>query len=58
MAVAISVLAVTSKVGKEGCTTLELGVGGGDTSVDYVEEVALVWRLMWETRDRPQVEEL
>jgi hypothetical protein len=37
MAVAISVLAVTSKVGKEGCTTLELGVGGGDTSVDYVD---------------------
>jgi hypothetical protein len=37
VAVAISVLAIASKVGKEGCTTFKLGVGGGDTSVDYVD---------------------
>jgi hypothetical protein len=37
VAVAIGVLAVTSEVGEEGCTALELGVSGGNTSVDNVD---------------------
>jgi hypothetical protein len=37
VAVTIGVLAVTGEVGKEGCTALELGVVGGDTSVDNVD---------------------
>lgn len=36
VAVTVSVAAVTGEVGQEGSTTLELGVGGGDTSVDDV----------------------
>jgi hypothetical protein len=40
VAVAIGVLAVTCVVGKEGGTTLELGVSGGDTSVNNVDTSA------------------
>ena len=41
VAVAITVLAVTSKVGKEGGTSLELGVGGLNTSIYDVDAGAL-----------------
>lgn len=36
VAVAVSVASIAGVVGQEGSTTLKLGVGGGDTSVDDV----------------------
>lgn len=39
--IAVGVGAITSKVGEESSTTLELGVGGGDTSVYNIDTRAL-----------------